>query len=174
VAWTELGRYVLGKTTEIGQYVHGAETENGLYVAGVALQYMRPVSDYSTGTWVAEIVTVPPDLYQHIDESVVDDADFIVSSPGPANDEVILKLSSVPTPSAGTRTLRIRFDKEPDGAGQQDLMVKLLQGPGPSFTTVQTWTQTDVGDTLTTAELDVTGTVTNYAELFISLTANQP
>jgi hypothetical protein len=77
-------------------------------------------------------------------------------------------LTALSTPQSGTRTLSYRYSKDA-GTERIDLVVELLQGT----TVVQSWTHTDIPTTWTQQDQSVTGTITNYADLHIRLTASQ-
>jgi hypothetical protein len=160
----------------------------------LAGQHGFPISDDTVGLWTTQVGGTT-NLYQSIDETSPDDADYVQSPAAPnvlttyaalerqtygqleqqdyaqlesTTDYYQARLTSLSTPVSGTRTLRYRYSKDA-GAERIDLQVDLYQGA----TLVQSWTHTDISTTWTQANQSVTGTVTDYTDLHVRLTATQ-
>jgi len=137
-------------------------------VTSLAGQHAQPVSDQSIGNWTTQAGGTA-NLWSTVDEVSFDDSDYVQSGQAPASsDHLTLNLGSVSTPQSGSRVLHYRYSKDA-GTERTDLQVELLQG----VTVVQSWTHTDIPTTWTQADQSVTGTITDYTDLHIRLTATQ-
>ena len=127
----------------------------------VTVQYSRPTSDVTTGTWTA---STGSDLYAMLDETAASDADYIVTT-GASTCEVALGSLSDPAVSTGHK-VRYRLSATSGG-----ITVRLRQGT----TTIATWTHATAPSSLTTYEQTLTGgeadSITNYAALKLQFEA---
>ena len=133
-------------------------------------QFMRPSSDVTTGSW-----TSTP-LYQKIDETTRDDADFIQSPTDPTSpgNDVEISLSSISDPnSSSCHTLRYTFRAGTSGEAGPTLTVSLMQGS----TTIASWNEGNISSltswqlrerSLSSLEID---SITDYSDLRIIYSA---
>ena len=139
-----------------------------------SIQMAFPSSDITLGGWTPSVAGSPTELWPMIDEMTPDDADFIQSELTPLNDTSEVRLQALGDPAVSTgHVVRYRYSKDVD-AGQVDLTVKLMDGATEiaSFTHTDistTWVQAD--QTLSAAEADA---ITDYANLRLRFTADQP
>jgi hypothetical protein len=139
-------------------------------------QFARPSVDGDLGTWTNELAAAA--AATSIDEVVADDADYAQSALTPVTDVMKVQLSTVVDPVSSTgHVLRWRRGKSPTSGGEQiDLTVSLYQGnPGvliaEKAVTDIPGAYTDDDLTLSAAEADA---ITDYADLWIRVTANKP
>ena len=127
----------------------------------VTVQYARPTSDVTAGTWTASSGS---DLYAMLDETSASDADYIVTT-GASTCEVALGSLSDPSSSTGHK-VRYRLSANTGG-----ITVRLREGT----TTIATWTHAPAPTSLTTYEQTLTGgeadSITNYAALKLQFEA---
>ena len=114
-------------------------------------QNAYPSSDISAGSWTPSTGT---DLYATIDETSVSDTDYDYVN---SNSVMRVALSSLSTPSAGTQTLSYRIK----GSAEKKAIARLIEGS----TTVQTFTDDPIPETLTTKNQTVTNSISNYGNL---------
>lgn len=75
--------------------------------AALVFQYGRPISDIAANGWLPSIGS---DLYAMLDESVVDDSDYIYSPENPSTQQFEVKLTALADPvSSSGHTIRIRL-----------------------------------------------------------------
>lgn len=140
-----------------------------LSIEGRAVQIIRPNADETDGGWTNELGGT--ELFSHIDEHLIDDADYIQSSPDPVTD--LTKIAFGDTDSGGITqpaVLRYRYKKE--GIGIVNLQVRLLQGA----TEIASWAHNDISalyvtgqQTLTEGEVEA---IADPNDLFIEFTAD--
>ena len=127
----------------------------------VVVQLARPTSDVSAGTWTA---STGSDLYAMLDETAVNDADYIVTT-GASTCEVALGSLSDPAVSTGHK-VRYRLSANTGG-----ITVRLREGT----TTIATWTHNPAPNFPTTYEQTLSGaeadSITNYAALKLQFEA---
>ena len=127
----------------------------------VVVQLARPTSDVSAGTWTA---STGSDLYAMLDETAVNDADYIVTT-GASTCEVALGSLSDPAVSTGHK-VRYRLSANTGG-----ITVRLREGT----TTIATWTHNPAPNFPTTYEQTLSGAeadaITNYAALKLQFEA---
>ncbi len=121
-----------------------------------------PVADASAGTWVAT------PLWQKVDETVRDDADFIT---GPNAAACTLTFADLTDPNTNVGHV-VRYAYRRQNATAASLLVELLQG---ASTVVASKTETiPAGDTFVESSMVLTTTqadaITDYADLHIRLT----
>ena len=133
-------------------------------------QYARPDSDVSDGRWVNSAGN-NTNLYSYIDESTVDDSDYIhVTDDWGSTDVCTVGLGDVTDPSsAALHKFTVRA-LETGGMGSVDLTVTLLQGS----TTIRaaSWqpgtTYAGVTTTLTASEANA---ISDYTDLRLKIQA---
>lgn len=118
-------------------------------------QNSYPSSDITDGSWVPSAGT---DLYATIDETALSDADYNYVE---SNSTMRVALSSVSTPDTGTRTLSYRIK----GSAEKKAIARLIEGT----TTVQTFTDDPIPETLTTKAQTVTNSISDYSNLRFEL-----
>jgi hypothetical protein len=134
------------------------------------LQYARPISDISTGTWS------PTPLHASLDEVVATTTDTIRSAAGVVTDVAEVALSAVTDPNVATGyKFRIMYRKDaPGGTSQVNLIVSVRQGPSVE---IQSWTLNDISYdwTITEFELGITETdsISAHGSLRVRLTKVQ-
>lgn len=117
---------------------------------GTAVQVARPDVTISAGSWQ---VVGAASLDDALDEPVVDDDDYALSSTNPATPDIMeVRLSGLldPDTSAGHK-IRYRFKRA--GADSRNLTVRLMNGN----TIIASWTHNDVSDTIQQVEQTLTG-----------------
>lgn len=138
------------------------------FVTPPSFVYERPDADDTDGGWTNEAGGAS--LFDHIDEIVADDADYIWSVRGPVNDLCKIRLSD----QTGIFPANVTYRYAKVGDTQIDLTVKLLEGAS----TIATWTHTDISTTLTTVQQDLTGgqfaSIVDLSNMYLSFSANQP
>jgi hypothetical protein len=120
-------------------------------------------------------------LYQSIDETVADDADYIQSSAVPSNDVYVCSLSTLEDPVSSTgHVVRYRYRKSAAGGAQIDLTVQLRQGyvnESSMGTLIASATHADITETATSNTLALSGgeadAITDYTALFLRFLFNQ-
>lgn len=145
-------------------------------------QFARPSADTSIGTFT-DNAGGTTNIYQAIDESSANDADFIRSVTSPSNAPYACALSSVTDPVSSTgHIMRMRTSTDLDAQESIDFTQQLRQSyvnegtPGTliasqSRTGVNSTTWTTSTYTLSGAEADA---ITNYGALFFRFLVNKP
>jgi hypothetical protein len=129
----------------------------------VTYQYLRPSADAAVGSWTPTPAS-PTTLFDKLDETVADDADYIES----ATTASVARLDTTnPTVAvdAGTKTLRIRFGKASAGGAATTVTVRLVEGGS----TLQTFGPYTVGDSPSTQEATITATPTNWNDVQVEV-----
>ena len=145
-------------------------------------QFGRPSVDTLRDNWEEDDGTTV-DIFDQIDEVVLDDADYIRTVLTPTSDVYVTKLSSVEDPLSSTgHIVRFRAAKSAAGGDQIDLTVQLRQGyvnegsPGTLIATVATLT--NISETFTTTTYTLSGaeadSITNYGDLYLRFVGNKP
>lgn len=143
-------------------------------------QFGRPSTDTTREGWEEDDGTTAS-IFDQIDEAVADDADYIRSALVPTTDAYVTKLTAVTDPLQSTgHIVRYRYGKDAAAGAQINIVVELRQGyvsEASLGTLIHAETHTNVGlypiagsFTLSGAEAD---SITNYADLFLRITANQ-
>jgi hypothetical protein len=129
--------------------------------ASVALSYLRPSADLSTGSWAPSTGTT---LYETLDEVSASDADYIQTSTASSCE---IRLAAGATPSnRDNHTIRYRIL-----AGSGTLTAALKCGS----TTIKSWNHTltgsaqDISNALTNAEASA---ITDYTDLRVTFTSS--
>jgi Concanavalin A-like lectin/glucanases superfamily len=138
--------------------------------AAIVYNFMRPDADDTDGTWTDQ--SGGTSLFAAIDETVVDDADYIQSVQAPVNDLCKIRISD-PSVAPG-QPFKVRYRYKKTGTAAIDLRVRLLEGT----TVIATWTHSDIGtDFLTTTQTLSGGefaSITDFNNLYIEFRANAP
>jgi hypothetical protein len=144
-------------------------------------QFARPDADTTNeGAWTDQ-AGGSANLFSTVDEAVASDSDYVRSAVAPTNDVIVFRLSDIEDPlSSSGHVLRWRRAKDAAGGAQIDMTVQLRQGYVNESTlgtliaskavTAISETFTDDSITLSGAEADA---ITNYADLFVRILANQ-
>jgi multidrug efflux pump subunit AcrB len=143
-------------------------------------QFGRPSADTLRDNWEEDDGTTT-DIFDQIDESSVDDADYIRTVQVPTNDVYVTKLSNVTDPlQSSGHVVRYRYGKDQSGGAQIDLTVQLRQGytnEGAPGTLIKEWTHTNISNTLTTATQTLSGaeadSISDYTSLYLRFVGNQ-
>jgi len=146
-------------------------------------QFGRPSTDTLVDNWLEDGVGDNGTLWDDIDEVTADDTDYIRTVLFPTNDVYVTKLTALEDPVSSTgHIVRYRYRKDVDLGAQIDLTVQLRQGytnEGSQGTLIHSEVSTNVSGTAWTAgQFTLTGaeadSITDYANLYIRLVANQP
>ncbi len=145
-------------------------------------QFGRPSADTTRDNWVEDDGTTT-DIFDQIDESVVDDADYIKTQLSPSSDVYVTKLTALEDPiSSSGHIVRFRYRKDASGGDALDLLTELRQGytnEGSQGTLIASQNNTDIlGSgwvdgtfTLSGGEAD---SITDYTDLYLRFVANKP
>lgn len=142
-------------------------------------QTARPIADTHIGSYVNE-ADAGTDLYLSIDESSVDDGDFIESGVAPVDDPYVCQLGPLTDPVSSTGHI-VRYRYKKSGSAGIDLTVELREGyaseasPG---TLIASWSHTSISTSFVTAAQTLTAgeadAITDYADLYLRFVFNQP
>lgn len=143
-------------------------------------QFARPSADSLDGNWTKSSGG-NTDMYQMIDEAVVDDADFIQSELTPSSSPCVVALSPVTDPvSSSGHIVRYRYQKDAAGGAQINLVVQLREGyvnEGTPGTLIASATHNNISDTITAGTFTLSGgeadAITDYADLYLRFVATQ-
>jgi hypothetical protein len=141
-------------------------------------QFARPAVDGDLDGWTDQDAGAV-DVFEAIDETVADDADYVQSPVSPSDDEMRVQLSAVVDPATATgHILRWRAGKDPTSGGEQiDLTVGLYQGNAPGTLIVEK-VVTDLAGSLTDDSITLSGpeanAISDYADLWLRIKANKP
>ena len=143
-------------------------------------QFGRPSADTTRDNWEEDDGTTT-NIFDQIDETVVDDADFIRTVLAPTSDVYVTALTTIEDPvSSSGHVVRYRYGKDASGGAQIDLTVQLRQGyvsEASQGTLIASWTHANISDVLATAAQALSAAeadaITNYASLFLRFVANQ-
>ena len=114
-------------------------------------QNAYPSSDITDGAWTP---STGSDLYATIDETSASDADYAYTN---SNSTMRVALGALSPPDSGTQTLRYRIK----GSAEKKAIARLIEGT----TTVQSWTDDPIPETLTTKAQTVTNSISDYSNL---------
>jgi hypothetical protein len=157
----------------VPSFTYGHEIRATGITTTITVQHLQASADSVDGTWTNEAAGTT--LAVSIDEDTASDSDYIQSVLGPSNAGCRVKIESGSNPQSGDRTFHWRVGKNTTGGGQIDMKVQIRQGGGNSLgggTLVEEFTRNNV-DAATTYDETVTGTVTDYADLYAEFYANQ-
>lgn len=130
--------------------------------------YLRPDADSIDGGWTNELGGTI--LFSSIDESTLDDADYIQSSVNPSADIAKISLSNPGYAVGEPAKLRYRYKK--DASPTADLTVRLLQGA----TQIASWTHSGISTSFVTTTQTLSApefaSITDFNDLYIEFTAN--
>jgi len=146
-------------------------------------QFGRPSADTFNGdAWIEDGVGDNSALFDEIDESVADDADYVQSPITPTSDAYVTKLTAVTDPMVSTgHTVRYRYGKNVAAGDQIDLTVQLRQGyvnEGSQGTLIHSEVHANVAAAFVAGAFTLTGgeadTITDYSDLYLRFVANKP
>jgi hypothetical protein len=133
----------------------------------MAFTYLRPDADDTDGSWVDS--SGGTSLFDKIDETSLDDADYIRSALDPVHDICKIRLSDPGGSVSEPAKVRYRYRKR--GDARTDLTVTLLQGATP----IAVWSNSNIGTTFTTAEQTLTTpqftAISDFTNLFLQFDA---
>lgn len=139
----------------------------GHNVPGVFIQ-VRPNADSIDGGWTNE-ASSNVNLFASIDETSVDDADYIRSEDNPTADLCRVKLETI---GAVQEPFRVIYRYKKSGASTIDLTARLIE----NTTTIAEWAHTNIStsfvtatQTLTTPEFEA---ITDFTDLYLEFEAN--
>ena len=144
-------------------------------------QYARPSVDKNNpGSWVNQADS-GTNIYQTIDETVADDADYIKSPVAPSSAAYVTTLSTVEDPqSSSGHVVRYRYGKDVAGGATVNVTVELRQGYVSEVsqgTLIHQEVHNSIADgwtagtfTLSSGEAD---SITDYASLYLRIVATQ-
>jgi hypothetical protein len=142
-------------------------------------QFGRPSTD-TFREWEEDDGTTT-DIFDQIDETSFDDADYIRTPVAPTSDVYVTKLTTLEDPQVSTgHVVRYRYRKDTAGGAQIDLTVQLRQGyvnEGTPGTQIAQWTHTAIAETITAAAQTLSGAeadaITDYTDLYLRFVGNQ-
>jgi hypothetical protein len=137
---------------------------------GIILNILRPISDIYVGNWTTEAGGTI-NLFESIDELVVNDLDYIQSELNSTSSSVVFKLDSTTDPNVHTgHFFRYRYKRD-NASSQQNLTAMLKQGNS----TIGSWVHNNISDSWTTAEQELTEvqaeSISDYTNLSIKFIA---
>jgi len=143
-------------------------------------QFGRPSTDTTRDNWEEDDGTTTS-IFDQIDESSIDDADYIRTVLAPTSDVYVTKLTTIEDPvSSSGHIVRYRHSKDASGGAQIDLTVELRQGytnEGSQGTLIKQWVHTNISNSLTTEAQTLSGgeadSITDYTNLYLRFVANQ-
>jgi len=172
----QYGEYLIRTFGETWTADNVALTVGGISLGGTGtvLPIWRVYADADTaiGSWTDDVGGTV-NIFQAIDETPFNDADYIKSSDDPVADVCKVRLSNPGglVDTANTHRLSYRFRK--DGLPEIDLTVRLIQG---ASTVIATWVHTTLADTITPAVQTLTApqiaAITDYDDLFLEFQAD--
>jgi hypothetical protein len=142
-------------------------------------QFGRPSTD-TFREWEEDDGTTT-DIFDQIDETSFDDADYIRTPVAPTSDVYVTKLTTLEDPQVSTgHVVRYRYRKDTAGGAQIDLTVQLRQGyvnEGTPGTQIAQWTHTAIAETITAAAQTLSGAeadaITDHTDLYLRFVGNQ-
>lgn len=143
-------------------------------------QFGRPSADTLRDNWEEDDGTTTA-IYDQIDETPSDDADYIRTVLVPTNDVYVTKLSALTDPLQSTgHILRYRYKKDAAAGAQINLTVELRQGyvnEGSKGTLITSATHNNISDTITAGSITLSGgeadSITDYTDLYVRFVGNQ-
>jgi hypothetical protein len=144
-------------------------------------QFARPSTDTTRDNWEEDDGTTAS-IFDQIDESVADDADYIRTVLTPTSDVYVTKLSTLEDPLSSTgHVVRYRYGKDAAGGDQIDITVELRQGyvnEGTPGTLIASATHTNVSSGWTAGTITLSGpeadAITDYTDLYLRFVGNKP
>lgn len=132
------------------------------------IEYVVPQQDSLTGTWTNELGNVT-NLYQSIDDTSVNDLDYIESVDDPSDDIYKTKIETVSDPNTDElHQIYYRYRKSAAG-GSLHIRVRLLQGS----TEIASWTHTGISTDWVTQTQSLStgqvGQITDYSDLYLEI-----
>jgi hypothetical protein len=145
-------------------------------------QFARPDTDTTLGNFQEDDGTTTA-IYDQIDESSADDADYIRSPTSPASEVYVCRLSDVTDPALSTgHVMRMRTSCDVASQETLDFTQQLRQGytnEGSQGTLIASQSRNGVSsDTWTTSSYTLSGAeadaITDYTALFFRFVINKP
>lgn len=145
-------------------------------------QYARPSADVATINWGNSSGALM-NLFAEINEEVPNDTSFIQTIiVAPVNEHYVCKLAGGAIVDPGVDTghiLKVRLRKNPANGAALDYLVELRQSyvdEALQGDLIDSWEVQDVDGNFTTHVLDIAdaSAITDYADLFVRVAANQP
>jgi hypothetical protein len=145
-------------------------------------QFGRPSTDTTVENWLEDGTGDNSILWDEIDETVADDADYIRSVQTPSVDDAyVTKLTTLEDPLSSTgHVVRYRYAKSQAGGETINLTVELRQGyvnEASMGTLIAVFTHSDISEVFTTAAQTLSAveadSITNYADLFLRFLAKK-
>lgn len=145
-------------------------------------QFARPDQDATIGNFTDQSGGTT-NIFQAIDESSLNDSDFIRSPTSPSNEVYVCRLSDVVDPNSSTgHVMRMRTSCDQDAQETLDFTQQLRQGytneasqgtliASQSRNSVSSTTWTTSSYTLSGAEADA---ITDYTALYFRFVVNKP
>jgi hypothetical protein len=143
-------------------------------------QFGRPSTDTTRDNWEEDDGTTVS-IFDQINESVFDDANYIRTVLTPTSDVYVTKLTTLEDPISSTgHIVRYRYGKDNTGGDQIDLIVQLRQGyvnEGSPGTLIASATHTNIASGFTAATITLTGpecdSITDYTNLYLRFVGNK-
>jgi len=144
-------------------------------------QFGRPTTDTTRDNWEEDDASTT-NIFDQIDESVADNADYIRTQLTPTSDVYVTKLTSLTDPVSSTdHTVRYRYGKDVASGDQIDIIVQLRQGyvnEGTPGTLIAAQTHTNVSSGFTDGSITLSGAeadaITDYTDLYLRFVGNKP
>lgn len=165
-AWTDDGYLEASNNWASGRYGKstGAQTSS--------LSFSTIVAEYCYTLIAVEIKSGTAALYEAINETSYNDADYIQSAANPSNDLCKIALGDPSVTAGQPMVVRYRIGKS-HAAGVLDLRVRLLQGT----TEIASWTETNIAQSYTTVERTLSSgefaAISDFTDLYLEFRANQ-
>lgn len=147
-------------------------------------QFGRPSADTYNGDSYTNQSASGSNIYNTIDESVTDDADYIQSPASPSSDVYVTKLTSITDPvSAVSHIVNYRYCTNVTIGGETlDLIVELRQGyvnESSKGTLIASKTVTGISGSTVVADLFTlsageANSISDYADLYLRFVWNKP
>ena len=133
-------------------------------------QRVFPISDIAAGAWQP---LSGGDLFAMLDETVIDDGDYIFSADNPQTDICEVELGDLVDPHlSNDHVISYRYEKE-NNYGQMNLIVRLMEGA----TIRRTWTHNDISNSIVQADQTLSGaeadSILDYKDLRLRFEATQ-
>jgi hypothetical protein len=161
------------ETTENLEYNSDEAFEEAGGFSGCDGQFLRPDSDVSNTGWDDPNGNNNNLMWDDIDESPRDDADYVRASlnGGHSTDTFEVGLTDATDPQSSDGHI-VRYAYRKSGGGTINITVELMQG----VTQIASWTHLDIGTTFTQANHTLTAlqadSITDYSDLRLRFTGN--
>lgn len=144
-------------------------------------QFGRPSADTNNPGLYTDEVGGSTNIFNSIDEAVINDSDYIQSPSAPSNAVYVTKLSNLEDPvSSSGHIIRFRRAKNAAGGAQINITHELRQGyvnEGAQGTLIKQVAETNVSETLATTATTLSAgeadSITDYTSLYLRILSNQ-